>query len=242
MLREPQGELLVEGVEAADVGQDHDPGAGRVRRPGRGTPRNRLPSAASSVELGRVERAAGDRRDRAAGCRDRSTSAAPPRAGTAASIVALAPRRALGSVASRGGRMPRDACRPLVVQKFGGSSVADADRIRRVARRIARERAAGSRPRRRRLRDGRHDRRAARPRGGDHRRPGPARAGRAPRDRRAPERDAACRWPSTRSASPAISLTGPQAGITTDGRYGRARIAGIEPAPRPRASSRRARS
>jgi aspartate kinase len=33
---------------------------------------------------------------------------------------------------------------PLVVQKFGGSSVADADRIKRVARRIARERAAGS--------------------------------------------------------------------------------------------------
>ena len=28
---------------------------------------------------------------------------------------------------------------------------------------------------------------------------------------------------------PAISLTGPQAGITTDGRYGRARIAGIDP-------------
>jgi aspartate kinase len=33
---------------------------------------------------------------------------------------------------------------PLVVQKFGGSSLADADRIRRVARRIARERAHGS--------------------------------------------------------------------------------------------------
>ena len=32
----------------------------------------------------------------------------------------------------------------LVVQKFGGSSVADADRIKRVARRIARERAAGN--------------------------------------------------------------------------------------------------
>ena len=32
---------------------------------------------------------------------------------------------------------------PLVVQKFGGSSLADADRIKRVARRIARERAAG---------------------------------------------------------------------------------------------------
>jgi aspartate kinase len=28
---------------------------------------------------------------------------------------------------------------------------------------------------------------------------------------------------------PAISLTGPQAGITTDGRYGRARIAGVDP-------------
>ena len=38
-----------------------------------------------------------------------------------------------------------------------------------------------------------------------------------------------CRWPSTAWASPAISLTGPQAGITTDGRYGRARIADIEP-------------
>ena len=33
---------------------------------------------------------------------------------------------------------------PLVVQKFGGSCLADADRIRRVARRIARERAAGA--------------------------------------------------------------------------------------------------
>ena len=32
---------------------------------------------------------------------------------------------------------------PLVVQKFGGSSVAGADRIKRVARRISRERAAG---------------------------------------------------------------------------------------------------
>ncbi len=32
----------------------------------------------------------------------------------------------------------------IVVQKFGGSSVADADRIKRVARRIARERAAGN--------------------------------------------------------------------------------------------------
>ena len=79
----------------------------------------------------------------------------------------------------------------LVVQKFGGSSVADADRIKRVARRIARERAAG------------HDlvvvvsamgdthRRAPRPGRGHHRRAGPARARRPARDRRAPERHAA---------------------------------------------------
>ncbi|HEY4190506.1 MAG TPA: hypothetical protein VGM28_08810, partial [Candidatus Limnocylindrales bacterium] len=33
---------------------------------------------------------------------------------------------------------------PLVVMKFGGSSVAGAERIKRVARRIVRERASGS--------------------------------------------------------------------------------------------------
>ncbi len=37
---------------------------------------------------------------------------------------------------------------------------------------------------------------------------------------------------------PAISLTGAQAGITTDGRYGRARIAGIDPRPGPRRDRR----
>ena len=42
------------------------------------------------------------------------------------------------------GRMRQMSARPLVVQKFGGSSLADADRIRRVARRIARERATGA--------------------------------------------------------------------------------------------------
>ena len=41
---------------------------------------------------------------------------------------------------------------------------------------------------------------------------------------------------------PAISLSGPQAGITTDGRYGRARIAVDRARPRPRASSTAARS
>src|SRR2546426_3304000 len=117
---------------------------------------------------------------------------------------------------------------PLVVQKFGGSSLADADRIRRVARRIARERASGSdlvvivsamgdatdellglaaaitdQPDEREL-----DVRVAT---GEHK-------------------------PATLLSMalhalglPAISLSGPQAGITTDGRYGRARIADIEP-------------
>ena len=112
--------------------------------------------------------------------------------------------------------------------------------VRRLVRRRRRPHQAGrapdrprargrQRPRRRRVGDGRHDGRAARPGRRDHRRPGPARARRPARDRRAPERDARCRWRSTRSACAAISLTGPQAGITTDGRYGRARIAGIEP-------------
>src|SRR5207245_4341825 len=52
------------------------------------------------------------------------------------------PRPAVGArPAARIPRMPS----PLVVQKFGGSSLADADRIRRVARRIAQEHANGSR-------------------------------------------------------------------------------------------------
>jgi len=42
--------------------------------------------------------------------------------------------------------------------------------------------------------------------------------------------------------TPAISLTGPQAGITTDGTYGKARIAGNRPAPRTRGARRRQRS
>ena len=62
---------------------------------------------------------------------------------------------------------------PLVVQKFGGSSVAGADRIKRVARRIARERAAGNAPRGGRFGDGRHHGRTARPRRCDRERPDP---------------------------------------------------------------------
>ena len=52
----------------------------------------------------------------------------------------------------------------LVVQKYGGSSLADADSIKRVARGSSRPSKAGNDVVRRRVRHGRHDRRAARPR------------------------------------------------------------------------------
>src|SRR4051794_21496837 len=117
---------------------------------------------------------------------------------------------------------------PLVVMKFGGSSVAGAERIKRVARRIVRERGRGSElvvvvsamgdttdellalaaaitdePDAREL-----DVLPARgePQG-------------APLMSMAPQS----------LGAPAISLRGAQAGITPDGRYGKARIAGIAP-------------
>ena len=117
---------------------------------------------------------------------------------------------------------------PIVVQKFGGSSVADADRIKRVARRIARERAAGN------------DLVVVVSAMGDTTDEllGLAAAVTDEPDPR--ELDVLLATGEHQSATlvsmalhalgvPAISLTGPQAGITTDGRYGRARIAGIEP-------------
>ena len=116
----------------------------------------------------------------------------------------------------------------LVVQKYGGSSVADADRIKRVARRIARERAAG------------HDLVVVVSAMGDTTDEllGLAAAITDEPDPR--ELDVLLATGEHQSATllsmalhglgvAAISLTGPQAGITTDGRYGRARIAGIEP-------------
>src|SRR6476660_4037376 len=116
----------------------------------------------------------------------------------------------------------------LVVQKFGGSSVADADRIKRVARRIARERAAG------------HDLVVVVSAMGDATDEllGLAAAITDEPDPR--ELDVLLATGEHQSATllsmalhalgvAAISLTGPQAGITTDGTYGRARIAGIEP-------------
>ena len=130
---------------------------------------------------------------------------------------------------------------PLVVQKFGGSSVAGADRIKRVARRIARERAAG------------HDLVVVVSAMGDTTDEllGLAAAITDEPDPR--ELDVLLATGEHQSATlvsmalhalgvAAISLTGPQAGITTDGTYGRARIAGIEPRPRAQGAARAARS
>src|SRR3954463_9750310 len=117
---------------------------------------------------------------------------------------------------------------PLVVQKFGGSSLADADRIRRVARRIGRERASGS------------NLVIIVSAMGDTTDEllGLAAAITDQPDER--ELDMLLATGEHQSATllsmalhalgvAAISLSGPQAGITTDGRYGRARIASIEP-------------
>src|SRR6185295_12592137 len=117
---------------------------------------------------------------------------------------------------------------PLVVQKFGGSSLADADRIRRVARRIARERTAGA------------DLIVVVSAMGDTTDEllGLAAAITDTPDER--ELDMLLATGEHQSATlvsmalhalgvPAISLSGPQAGITTDGRHGKARIASIEP-------------
>src|ERR687887_1167214 len=117
---------------------------------------------------------------------------------------------------------------PVVVQKFGGSSLADADRIRRVARRIARERAAGS------------DLVVVVSAMGDTTDELLALAGAITDEPDSRELDMLLATGEHQSATlvsmalhalgvPAISLTGGQAGITTDGRYGKARIAAVEP-------------
>ena len=117
----------------------------------------------------------------------------------------------------------------LVVQKFGGSSLADADRIRRVARRIARERAAGA------------DLVVVVSAMGettDELLSLAAAITDTPDER---ELDVLLATGEHQSATllsmalhaqgvAAISLSGPQAGITTDSRHGKARIASVEPA------------
>src|SRR5678816_3791638 len=116
----------------------------------------------------------------------------------------------------------------LVVQKFGGSSVADADRIKRVARRIARERAAGN------------DLVIVVSAMGDATDELLSLAAAITDEPDPRELDMLLATGEHQAATllsmalhalgvPAISLTGAQAGITTDGRYGRARIANIEP-------------
>jgi aspartate kinase len=116
----------------------------------------------------------------------------------------------------------------LVVQKFGGSSLADADRIRRVARRIARERASGSQLV------------VVVSAMGDTTDELVALATAITDEPDERELDMLLATGEHQSATlvsmalhalgvPAISLTGGQAGITTDGRHGKARIAAIEP-------------
>jgi len=117
---------------------------------------------------------------------------------------------------------------PLVVQKFGGSSVATADRIRRVARRIARERAGGV------------DLCVVVSAMGDTTDELLALAAAITDEPDPRELDVLLATGEHQSATlvsmalhslgvAAISLTGAQAGISTDGQYGRARIANIDP-------------
>ncbi len=118
---------------------------------------------------------------------------------------------------------------PIVVQKFGGSSVAGADRIKRVARRIARERGAGA------------DLVVVVSAMGDTTDELLALAAAITDEPDSRELDMLLATGEHQSATlvsmalhalgvPAISLTGAQAGIRTDGRYGKARIANIDPA------------
>jgi aspartate kinase len=116
----------------------------------------------------------------------------------------------------------------LVVQKFGGSSLAEADGIRRVAQRIARARATGS------------DLVAVVSAMGDTTDELLALAGAITSDPDPRELDMLLATGEHQSATlvsmalhalgvKAISLTGAQAGITTDASHGRARIANVEP-------------
>src|ERR671930_2632921 len=117
---------------------------------------------------------------------------------------------------------------PLHVLKFGGSSVGDAERIRRVARRIAAMHSAGT------------DLVVVVSAMGDTTDELIALAGAITDDPDPRELDVLLATGEHQSATlvsmalhahgvRAISLTGGQAGITTDGRYGKARIAAIEP-------------
>src|SRR5690349_15187139 len=120
------------------------------------------------------------------------------------------------------------ATRQLVVQKFGGSSVGDADRIRRVAQRIARARATGA------------DLVVVVSAMGDTTDELLQLAAAITPDPDPRELDMLLATGEHQSATlvsmalhalgvKAISLIGAQAGITTDASHGRARIANVEP-------------
>ena len=127
---------------------------------------------------------------------------------------------------------------PRIVQKFGGTSVADLERIRNAALRVKREVGCRQRDRGRRLGDGRHDQPARRLDPPDE----PAARRARIRCRRVVRRaghgradgDGACRI----SGLNARSWLGWQVPIRTDGVHGKARIEAIETS-RARAALRR---
>ena len=237
VLREPQRELLVVGVEAADVGQDHDPAPlGSAARAWNAL--SRLPSAAVRVSSRRVERAAGDRQDRrsrveveAHGRVSRVTQSAdrPP-------AMPRWPRFGLGRRSATFG-----ACASRAVEWRRCLPPARRPEVRRLeprrrgpdpARRAA-DRARARRPAR--TSSSSCPRWATRPTSSSSL---AAAITDTPDER---ELDMLLATGEHQSATlvsmalhalgvAAISLSGPQAGITTDGRYGKARIASIEPA------------
>jgi aspartate kinase len=141
------------------------------------------------------------------------------------------PAGASTSTPAAGERSPaaeRQPANQLVVQKFGGSSVGDASRIRRVARRIARAKADGA------------DLVVVVSAMGDTTDELLQLAAAITSDPDPRELDMLLATGEHQSATlvsmalhalgvKAISLTGAQAGITTDASHGRARIANVEP-------------
>ena len=112
----------------------------------------------------------------------------------------------------------------LVVQKFGGTSVADPDRIREVADHVARTRRRGDDVGRGRQRHGQGDRRPAPPgRQVSDAAPGPG-DGHAHHRRRAQGDGAAVHGAARRSACRPTRFTGSQAGFITDTTHTNAKI------------------
>ena len=116
----------------------------------------------------------------------------------------------------------------IIVQKYGGSSVATAEHIRAVAGRVGRAKDSGFGPRRDRLGNGEDNGQALEARGRGE--PGPF----AARDRPASldgevQSVALLAMALHDMGVAAVSLTGPQAGMTITGRYGSGVISEIRP-------------